>query len=162
MARLCLILVGFGLWALGSTGSRLKGVKARGRSNRRSSMAWHIPPSIWSAAGRRRGRAPGSGARSGEAHLEFEVGSGYLRSLLRALDIDTDTQLAVFSKTSLQSPSSARATRGRSSSTTASPWPWPRGGFIELAARIPRRAWPSICSNRHPDRRPASGGSTAA
>src|SRR5262245_45663870 len=36
----------------------------------------------------------------GEARLEFDSSSGYLRSLLQALDVNVDTQLAVFSKTS--------------------------------------------------------------
>src|SRR4051812_46191552 len=39
-----------------------------------------------------------------EAALRFEPGSGYLRSLVAALRIPIESQIAVFSKTSLQSP----------------------------------------------------------
>jgi hypothetical protein len=38
----------------------------------------------------------------GEVKLDFEPGHGYLRSLLRALDIDPSSQVLVYSKTSLQ------------------------------------------------------------
>jgi hypothetical protein len=38
----------------------------------------------------------------GEINLQWEPGWGYLRSLLKALEIDTSTQALVFSKTSLQ------------------------------------------------------------
>src|SRR5207253_185188 len=39
----------------------------------------------------------------GDVQLSFEPGAGYLRSLLRALDIPIASQVAVFSKTSTQS-----------------------------------------------------------
>jgi hypothetical protein len=74
---------------------------------------------------------------AGKAQLEFDRGSGYLRSLLRALDVDTDTQLAVFSRTSLQSfvirPNNPRTIFFNDSVVVA----WVRGGFIELAAQGP-------------------------
>src|SRR5689334_134721 len=38
----------------------------------------------------------------GEVKLEFERGHGYLRSLLKALDIDPSSQVLIYSKTSLQ------------------------------------------------------------
>jgi hypothetical protein len=40
--------------------------------------------------------------QSGAVRLEWEPKQGYLRSLLRALDIDADSQVLVFSRTSLQ------------------------------------------------------------
>src|SRR5262245_49685319 len=40
--------------------------------------------------------------QSGEVKLTWEPGFGYLRSLLQALQIDTDSQVLVFSRTSLQ------------------------------------------------------------
>jgi len=40
--------------------------------------------------------------QSGEVKLAWEPGFGYLRSLLQALQIDTDSQVLVFSRTSLQ------------------------------------------------------------
>jgi hypothetical protein len=74
---------------------------------------------------------------TGKAQLEFDRGSGYLRSLLRALDVDTDTQLAVFSRTSLQSfvirPNNPRTIFFNDSVVVA----WVRGGFIEVAAQGP-------------------------
>ncbi len=39
---------------------------------------------------------------SGELKLAWEPGFGYLRSLLKALDINADSQMLVFSRTSLQ------------------------------------------------------------
>lgn len=39
---------------------------------------------------------------SGELKLQWEPGFGYLRSLLKALEIDPDSQVLVFSRTSLQ------------------------------------------------------------
>src|SRR5688572_7171865 len=41
---------------------------------------------------------------AGEVALTFEPVTGYLRSVLEALDIATDSQLLVFSKTSFQAP----------------------------------------------------------
>src|SRR5688572_16998994 len=41
--------------------------------------------------------------QSGGALLQFETQGGYLKSLLAALDIPVESQLAVYSKTSLQS-----------------------------------------------------------
>jgi hypothetical protein len=50
---------------------------------------------------------------AGKAKLEFEPGHGYLRSLLRELDVPESSQVLVFSKTSLQreriSPKTPRA-----------------------------------------------------
>jgi hypothetical protein len=74
---------------------------------------------------------------AGTAHLEFEDRSGYLRPLLRALAIEPDTQLAVFSKTSLQAPLiSPRNPRTIFFNDTAAV-AWPRGGFIEIAVQDP-------------------------
>jgi hypothetical protein len=39
---------------------------------------------------------------SGAVKLEYEAGHGYLRSLLKALDIDPSSQVLIYSKTSLQ------------------------------------------------------------
>ena len=47
---------------------------------------------------------------SGEVQLAFDPKWGYLESLLKALDIDVDSQLMVFSKTSLQTEHIAAAT----------------------------------------------------
>src|SRR6267142_154691 len=39
---------------------------------------------------------------AGEELLRFENGSGYLRSVLQALEVSTDSQVLVFSKTGVQ------------------------------------------------------------
>jgi hypothetical protein len=74
---------------------------------------------------------------TGAVRLDYDSRSGYLPSLLRALDIDRDTQLAVFSRTSLQSfvirPNNPRTIFFNDSVVVA----WVRGGFIELAAQGP-------------------------
>jgi hypothetical protein len=73
----------------------------------------------------------------GKAALTFEGPSGYLRSLLTALDIPVQSQIVVFSKTSLQgariSPSNPRTIFFNDEVAVA----WMRGGFIEIAAQDP-------------------------
>lgn len=72
--------------------------------------------------------------RNGHAVLRLEEGSGYLRSLLAALDVPVESQLAVFSAASLQrgqiSPSNPRTLYFNDTVTVG----WVRGGFIEIAA----------------------------
>ena len=135
MARIRLTLVGFGLWALGfgwlqAQGSgQLESTFFDGASH--PAIGYGVRPPDDPVA--RLARA----IEAGEVRLEFERGSGYLRSLLRALDIDADTQLAVFSRTSLQSyairPNNPRTIFFNDSVAVA----WPRGGFIEIAAQGP-------------------------
>ena len=76
---------------------------------------------------------------AGEVHLTFEKDSGYLRSILEALHVPLESQVAVFSKTSLQSerigPDNPRTIFFNDSVAVA----WPRGGFIELAATDPQQ-----------------------
>ena len=135
MARIRLTLVGFGLWALGfgwlqAQGSgQLETTFFDGASH--PAIGYDTRPPDDPVA--RLARA----LDTGEARLEFESGSGYLRSLLRALDINADTQLAVFSRTSLQSfvirPNNPRTIFFNDSVVVA----WVRGGLIELAAQGP-------------------------
>lgn len=72
--------------------------------------------------------------QSGEVTLPYEPTTGYLKPLLAALDISIDSQIVLFSKTSLQSPQisprNPRAIYFNDSVVVA----WVRGGFIELAA----------------------------
>lgn len=72
---------------------------------------------------------------AGTATLAFDGPSGYLRSLLNALDIPVESQIAVFSKTSLQgmrvSPSNPRTIFFNDNVAVA----WMRGGLIEIAAQ---------------------------
>ena len=77
--------------------------------------------------------------RSGEVRLQFETRAGYLRSLLAALDVPIESQVAVFSTTSLQGrlirPANPRTIFFNDSVAVA----WMEGGFIELAAHDPRQ-----------------------
>jgi hypothetical protein len=76
---------------------------------------------------------------AGTETLAYDNQTGYLPALLRALDIPVASQLAVFSRTSLQqaivSPQNPRAIYFNDSIVVA----WPRGGFIEIASHDPRQ-----------------------
>jgi hypothetical protein len=75
----------------------------------------------------------------GRTRLIYDERLGYLPSLLQALAIPVESQIAVFSKTSLQasliSPGSPRAIYFNDRTIVA----WPRGGFIEVAAQDARQ-----------------------
>jgi hypothetical protein len=75
--------------------------------------------------------------QSGQVTLPYEQTTGYLRPLLDALNVSVDSQIVVFSKTSLQSqqiqPRNPRAIYFNDSVVVA----WVRGGFIEIAAQDP-------------------------
>ena len=77
--------------------------------------------------------------QSGEIQLEFEERTGYLRSLLAALDIPVDSQVALFSGTSLQ----ARIINARNPRTIffndSTAVGWMAGGLIEVASLDPRQ-----------------------
>jgi hypothetical protein len=77
----------------------------------------------------------GSGAR----RLTRDPATGYLKSLLQLLDVPESSQVAVFSKTSLQArvinPATPRAIFFNDTTMVA----WPAGGFIEIAAQEPRQ-----------------------
>ena len=77
--------------------------------------------------------------QAGETRLEFEGRSGYLRSLLGALDIPIESQVALFSGTSLQgrlvNAKNPRVIFFNDSTIVA----WMAGGFIEVAALDPRQ-----------------------
>jgi hypothetical protein len=77
--------------------------------------------------------------QSGQDKLAFETRTGYLRPLLDALHIPVESQIAVFSKTSLQrdriTPSNPRTIFFNDSISVA----WVRGGFIEVAVQDPQQ-----------------------
>jgi hypothetical protein len=77
--------------------------------------------------------------QQGSATLQFEPGSGYLRSVLEQLHVPIESQMAVFSKTSLQAPliepKNPRTIFFNDSVAVA----WMRGGFIELASQDPEQ-----------------------
>ena len=73
------------------------------------------------------------------SQLKFDGPSGYLRSVLDALHVPVESQIAVFSKTSLQAPligpNNPRTIFFNDSVAVG----WMKGGFIELAALDPRQ-----------------------
>ena len=75
---------------------------------------------------------------AGSTTLAYEHGSGYLRSVLSALGVPIESQLAVFAKTSAQariiSPVNPRTLFFNDRVVVG----WPRGGFIEAAALDPQ------------------------
>src|SRR4051794_11285215 len=68
----------------------------------------------------------------GRVQLPFDPRNGYLRGVLRALDVPIESQIVAFSKTSFQSPritpENPRALYFNDSVAVA----WVGGGFIEL------------------------------
>jgi hypothetical protein len=135
VAGVRLILVGFGLWALGCGWLLAQGSGSIDTSYfdgaSHPAIGYGVRPADDAVA--RLERA----IESGQVRLEYEPRSGYLRALLRALDIDVDTQLAVFSRTSLQSflirPNNPRTIFFNDSVVVG----WVRGGLIEIAAQGP-------------------------
>jgi hypothetical protein len=77
--------------------------------------------------------------QSGRTKLAFEDRTGYLRPLLDVLHVPVDSQIAVFSKTSLQggiiTPSNPRTIFFNDSVAVA----WMHDGFIEVATQDPRQ-----------------------
>jgi len=77
--------------------------------------------------------------QSGQASLPFEPITGHLKPVLDALDVRVDSQVVVFSKTSLQSnqirPGNPRVIYFNDSVMVG----WVRGGFIEIAAHDPQQ-----------------------
>jgi hypothetical protein len=86
---------------------------------------------------------------AGSTTLTYEPGSGYLRSVLRALDVAVESQVAVFSKTSVQariiSPVNPRTLFFNDRVVVG----WPRGGFIEAAALDPQLGVVFYILNQH-------------
>ena len=83
--------------------------------------------------------ALGARLQSGEVSLPFETIAGHLKPVLDALDVRVDSQVVVFSKTSLQSnqirPGNPRAIYFNDAVMVG----WVRGGFIEIAAQDPQQ-----------------------
>ena len=77
--------------------------------------------------------------QSGQVSLPFETITGHLKPVLDALDVRVDSQVVVFSKTSLQSnqirPGNPRAIYFNDAVMVG----WVRGGFIEIAAQDPQQ-----------------------
>jgi hypothetical protein len=73
----------------------------------------------------------------GAVELRFENSSGYLRSVLGALHVPVESQIAVFSKTSLQAPLIEPANPRTIFFNDSVAVAWMRGGFMELASQDP-------------------------
>ena len=75
---------------------------------------------------------------AGRVRLSFDSSRGYLPSVLEALKVPIESQMAVFSKTSVQAawinPQNPRTLFFNDSVAVG----WVRGGFIELAAQDPQ------------------------
>ncbi len=75
---------------------------------------------------------------NGSVQLAFDPVTGYLPAVLKALDVPVESQMAVFSKTSVQAdriqPSNPRMLFFNDAVTVG----WVRGGFVELASHDPR------------------------
>ena len=73
--------------------------------------------------------------QSGQVSLPFDATTGFLKPVLQALNVDVDSQMAVFSKTSLQlgfiHSRNPRVIYFNDSAAVA----WVPGGFIEIAAQ---------------------------
>ncbi len=78
--------------------------------------------------------------RQGNASLKFEGAAGYLRSVLGALDVPVESQLVVFSKTSLQAPliNPANPRTIFFNDSVAVGWV-PGESFVEVAAEDPQQ-----------------------
>jgi hypothetical protein len=76
---------------------------------------------------------------AGRARLKFDSKEGYLRSVLETLKIPIESQMAVFSKTSVQAqlinPQNPRTLFFNDSVVVG----WVRGGFIEVASESPQQ-----------------------
>ena len=74
----------------------------------------------------------------GKVQLKFDGERGYLPAVLQALNVPVESQMAVFSKTSLQAeriePANPRTIFFNDSVAVA----WVHGGFIEMAAQDPQ------------------------
>ena len=94
---------------------------------------------------------------SGAAALEFDPASGYLRSVLDALDVPVESQVTVFSETSFQArrvaPEHPRAIYFNDTVAVG----WVRGAdVLEIAALDPAQGVGFYALDQQPDGRPAA------
>jgi hypothetical protein len=92
---------------------------------------------------------------AGRARLKFEGEQGYLRSVLETLKIPIESQMAVFSKTSVQArlinPQNPRTLFFNDSIVVG----WVRGGFIEVATESPQQGIIFYSLPQTPEEKPA-------
>ena len=87
--------------------------------------------------------------------LKFEGPSGYLRSVLDALHVPVGSQIAVFSKTSLQSPLIGPRNPRTIFFNDSVAVGWMGGGFIELAAQDPQQGTKFYTLQQRPSLNPS-------
>jgi hypothetical protein len=92
----------------------------------------------------------------GKAQLEFEENTGYLRSLLKALDVPVESQVLVFSKTSFQAPRIGPGTpRALYFNDTVSIGYVRGGDVVEVAALDPKQGTIFYTLDQDPAVKPA-------
>jgi hypothetical protein len=77
--------------------------------------------------------------RDGSVQLAFDPGSGYLPSVLEALNIDVDSQVAVFSQGSADGPHISQRNPRTIFFNDTTAVAWVRGGDVEMAAHDPQQ-----------------------
>jgi hypothetical protein len=100
---------------------------------------------------------------SGATRLTYEAGDGYLRSVMQALRLPVDSQLFVYSKTSVQSirinPKNPRAIYFGDSVALG----YIRGAdYLEFAAQDPRQGTIFYTLDQKPAEKPSISGATSA
>ena len=91
---------------------------------------------------------------AGRARLKFDGDKGYLRSVLDNLNIPIESQMAVFSKTSVQARLINRENPRTLFFNDSVVIGWVRGGFIEVAAESPQQGIIFYSLPQTPEERP--------
>jgi hypothetical protein len=77
--------------------------------------------------------------QEGAVELKFDPSQGYLRSVLKALNVPIESQIVVFSKTSVQASRISRSNPRTLFFNDSVVIGWVHGGFMELAAQDPEQ-----------------------
>jgi hypothetical protein len=120
-------------------GSVIAAIPAAGLNDRLGPSVNHPAIQYWAGTLTDPASVLNTKLQSGDARLQFEGPTGYLRSLLDALHVPIESQIAVFSKNSLQAsriePRNPRTIFFNDSVAVG----WMYGGFIEVASHDPRK-----------------------
>src|SRR5580700_9316452 len=92
--------------------------------------------------------------QEGSVRLTFDGPSGYLRSVLDALDVPIESQIAVFARDSVQAARIRRDNPRTLFFNDSVSVGWVRGGFIELATQDPEQGVTFYALNQTPDGQP--------
>jgi hypothetical protein len=92
--------------------------------------------------------------QEGIVRLTFDGPSGYLRSVLDALDVPIESQIAVFARDSVQAARIRRDNPRTLFFNDSVSVGWVRGGFIELASQDPEQSVTFYALNQTPDGQP--------